>query len=107
MATTVTLTVEEEGVPVGRVTVELDCGYLHSLAVERHAQGRGVGTRLVAWAEQVLAAEGCTEVVLGVEEANSGARALYERLGYRPTDGTVTHDWRTCGMLVKRLPRRG
>jgi len=109
MATTVTLAVEEEGVPVGRVTVELDrypdAGYLRSLAVEPHAQGRGVGTRLIAWAEQVLAAEGCTRVILGVEDDNEQARALYERLGYRPADGTVTDDGRTCGMLVKHLSR--
>jgi ribosomal protein S18 acetylase RimI-like enzyme len=108
MGTTVTLAVEEEGVPVGQVTVELDryphAGYLRSLAVAPHAQGRGVGTRLIAWAEQVLAAEGCTQVMLGVEDANPQARALYERLGYHPTDATVSDGDRTCGMLVKHLP---
>ena len=40
--------------------------------------------------QQVLAAEGCTQVLLGVEDDNEQARALYERLGYRPVDGTVT-----------------
>lgn len=103
MATTVTLTIDEDGAPVGRITVEVERGYLRSLAVEPHAQGRGVGTRLVGWAESLLAAEGHSQAVLGVEDDNSRARALYERLGYRPSDGTVTEDGRTCGLLVKPL----
>lgn len=103
MATTVTLTVEEEGVPVGRVSVEVERCYLRSLAVEPRAQGRGLGTRLITWAERLLAAEGCDHVVLGVEDDNDRARVLYERLGYQPSDGTVTDDGRTCGLLVKPL----
>jgi GNAT superfamily N-acetyltransferase len=47
-------------------------------------QGRGLATGLIAHAARSLAAEGHREVQLVVTETNP-ARALYERLGFRPT----------------------
>lgn len=56
-----------------------------SLAVVPAVRGRGIGTRLVAAAEQRVRERGGSAAVLLVAESNDGARRLYERLGYRDT----------------------
>ena len=43
----------------------------------------GIGTRLIAEAETRITQRGLERAVIGVEDDNTRARALYERLGYR------------------------
>ena len=59
-------------------------GDLQTLCVLPGARGRGVGTALVGAAEAHLRAHGALDVTVTVATANTGARRLYERAGYRP-----------------------
>lgn len=54
------------------------------------AQGRGIGTRVM---RRVMADAGArgVPVRLRVGRMNRGARALYERLGFRVVEETETH----------------
>ena len=56
-------------------------GYIRSICVDAEARGRGVGSRLVEFAEQRIFRE-TPNVFLCVSSFNPRARALYERLGY-------------------------
>lgn len=65
------------------------------LQVRPEHRGRGVGTALIAAAEQRASERGHRCIAVGVADDNPEARALYERLGYRPT-GIVDvseYDW--------------
>ena len=56
-------------------------GYIQTVCVVNEARGRGVGTRLVEFAERRIFSE-TPNVFLCVSSFNPRARALYERLGY-------------------------
>lgn len=82
------------GLLVGQVFVQLfssdtcfadgcERGYLYSLRVRAEYQRRGIGTRLIEEAEARLRAKGFKTAVIAAGQDNPGARALYERLGYR------------------------
>lgn len=77
------------GFPVGQVWVnvaerrEKQVGTLWALRVHPDRQGRGIGTRLVNAAEDVLRRLGCAWAELDVEKDNDAAMRLYQRLGYR------------------------
>lgn len=85
------LTVGEEGRIAGFAIVGSQWGtaYLQRIAVEPSAMGNGFGTDLlraaVKWARSTTAGS----IVLNVRSANSGARSLYERGGFRPTGTTL------------------
>jgi ribosomal protein S18 acetylase RimI-like enzyme len=64
-------------------------GYVQSICLRPDRRGRGLGTALIAWAEQRIFRES-PNVFLCVSSFNSEARRLYERLGYE---------------VVGRLPR--
>jgi hypothetical protein len=51
-------------------------------ALESNTPGRGVGTLLMAYAEQEAVSLGATLIGLGVGSDNIQARRLYDRLGY-------------------------
>ncbi|MFF7776318.1 GNAT family N-acetyltransferase [Streptomyces tanashiensis] len=57
-------------------------GTLWQLAVHPALQSCGIGTFLVGAAEARIRDRGLRQAELAVEEDNSRARALYERLGY-------------------------
>jgi len=57
-------------------------GYIQTVLVAPDAQGKGIGTQLVEFAEDRIFRES-PNVFLCVSSFNSGARRLYERLGYR------------------------
>ena len=62
-------------------------GWLDHLYVLPNHQGAGLGTRLIAWAQETSP----TGIDLWVFQRNTGARALYERHGWRLvalTDGS-------------------
>jgi GNAT superfamily N-acetyltransferase len=59
-------------------------GHLGILAVAREAEGLGVGTALVAAAEEWTRSRGLGKLTLNVFDGNARARRLYERLGFLP-----------------------
>jgi ribosomal-protein-alanine N-acetyltransferase len=56
-------------------------GYIQSVGVHEGWRGRGLGTRLIAFAEERIFRES-PNVFVCVSDFNAAARALYERLGY-------------------------
>jgi ribosomal protein S18 acetylase RimI-like enzyme len=56
-------------------------GYVQTVCVAAEARGQGVGSALVAFAEERIFREHAN-VFLCVSSFNEGARRLYERLGY-------------------------
>ena len=56
-------------------------GYIQSIGVAPDARGRGVGSRIIAWAEERIFRES-PNVFMCVSSFNHGARRLYQRLGY-------------------------
>ncbi len=57
-------------------------GYIQTVLVAPNQQGKGIGSKLVAYAEDRIFSES-PNAFLCVSSFNSGARRLYERLGYR------------------------
>ncbi|MEV6236967.1 GNAT family N-acetyltransferase [Lentzea sp. NPDC051838] len=53
------------------------------LEIHSEHRRRGLGTRLIGAAEELLTARGYDEVALAVELTNRAAAKLYDRLGYR------------------------
>ena len=56
-------------------------GYIQTVAIDEKFRGRGVGTKLIAFAEQRIFAES-PNVFMCVSSFNHRAKALYLRLGY-------------------------
>ena len=55
--------------------------YVDWLAVSSSARGKGVGTKLLRWADQLALSRGCNVLTLGVMNGNPAVR-LYERHGF-------------------------
>jgi ribosomal protein S18 acetylase RimI-like enzyme len=115
-----------DGAVVGRVRLRWWSKYIEVLdalgefpeinALDAWPPGEGIGTQVIAVCERVAAERGDEQMGIGVEITNTGARRLYERLGYEPwgdvidewsevdADGNVTvmhHD--PCVYLVKNI----
>lgn len=76
----------EESDPVLRPYAELeDPGslYISGIAVKERQRGQGIGTALMAMAEERARSLGLPRLSLICFEANLGAMALYRRLGFR------------------------
>ncbi len=58
-------------------------GYLHSFRLRPAYRGAGLGSRMLAVAEQDLQQRGFRQATLTVARDNLDAQRLYERLGYR------------------------
>jgi ribosomal protein S18 acetylase RimI-like enzyme len=54
-----------------------------NLAVKKRYRGRGVGAHLLTYAEEQAQAAGLQKLALRVAIENQGARALYERFGFK------------------------
>ncbi|MFD7909371.1 GNAT family N-acetyltransferase [Streptomyces sp. NPDC059752] len=90
-------------------------GTLWQLAVHPALQSCGIGTFLIGAAELRIRNRGLLHAELGVEEDNTRARALYERLGHvargrRPgawteqaPDGSLRRHEAMCTVMRKRL----
>ena len=62
-----------------------DAVEVNHLHVRDSHRGQGIGTGLIGHAELLASSRGVAQMVLAVEDDNAAARALYLRLGYRPT----------------------
>jgi GNAT superfamily N-acetyltransferase len=60
-------------------------GELESLAVRESHRGQGIGSALLDAVDEVFAAQGINDVIVGALAGNEGALRLYERRGFRPT----------------------
>ena len=82
-------TVTAGGVPVGWVWAGLPApprpglGWLHNIEIDEAYRGRGHGRAAIAAVEAELARRGVRRMGLNVHGVNTGARRLYDRLGYR------------------------
>jgi GNAT superfamily N-acetyltransferase len=56
--------------------------YLHKLAMRPAFRGRGLGARIVEWAERRAAEAGRAYLRLDCKRSNGGIRSYYERLGF-------------------------
>ena len=91
------LVAEEDGEVAGFVTTstrrhfagDLDA-YVGELVVARRAEGRGVGRRLMAAAEEWARAQGLARISLDTGARNARARAFYAALGYEDEDVRLT-----------------
>jgi ribosomal protein S18 acetylase RimI-like enzyme len=75
----------EDGVVRGFIIINMRgafIGYIQTVCVDAGARGGGLGTRLVAFAEERIFRE-TPNVFLCVSSFNPRARTLYERLGYQ------------------------
>jgi GNAT superfamily N-acetyltransferase len=61
--------------------------YVRSMAVVPETQGRGVGRRLLAHVERYAGERGFLHLELSTTPFLASAIALYERAGFRPSDG--------------------
>lgn len=93
-----------------------DAVEINHVQVREESRGRGVGTALIAFAEELCADRDRLEVAVGVATDNDGAARLYERLGYLRTGvldvseydwvdgaGAVHHEVERDELLLKQL----
>src|SRR5688572_19504975 len=73
---------EVVGVAVLAIKVPLISGYIAGLAVKPSHRNRGIGTRLLKFAEQRIFRDS-PNVFICATSFNDGAQRLYARLGYR------------------------
>jgi ribosomal protein S18 acetylase RimI-like enzyme len=73
------------GVVGGFVRVDPSEVHLISMWVAPEARGRGVAKALIRALARWTLARGAARILLFVQEANTPARALYERIGFVPT----------------------
>ena len=74
---------------------------LTSLWVDPNARGQGVGDQLVKAVVEWAKAEGFSQVVLWVTEANSRAESLYRRNGFVRTGEVITEPLREFEMSIR------
>ena len=72
-------------------------------ALDAWPTGGGVGTRIIERCEEIAAERGDKMIGIGVLVTNTGARRLYERLGYEYW-GDVIDDGEPAVYLVKNIP---
>lgn len=78
-----------------------DAGYVHALAVRRRHAGRGLGGRLLAWAEEQVAGARREYLRLDCRVENDELRRYYERHGFEPR-GEVAVDEFTSALYERR-----
>ncbi|GIF21534.1 N-acetylglutamate synthase-like GNAT family acetyltransferase [Actinoplanes tereljensis] len=88
--------VEHDGRIAGMVQLAARDGYLEveTIAVADGMQGNGVGTRLLAYAEEKARELGLPEVRLYTNEAMTENLEYYPRRGFREIDRATHHGYR-------------
>jgi ribosomal protein S18 acetylase RimI-like enzyme len=71
-------------------------GYVYILSTSREMRSRGVGTRLLSFAERYRGSNGMSLIVA---DNNARAKSLYERCGYAEVArrSMVKEDWQSLG----------
>ena len=89
------LGVRADGSVIGTVMVGHDGhrGWVYYLAVAPSVRLQGLGTRLMAAAEEWLRASGAVKAQLMVRRTNRDVRRFYATLGYEPSDVEVLARW--------------
>ena len=64
--------------------------HIEGLAVSELARGRGVGTRLLSWVEELAKASKVERLTLQVIDINPRAKKLYQRIGFGVTGEKMT-----------------
>ena len=64
--------------------------YIDHLAVTKDARGKGVGTMLLKWAEEIAKERNCNLLTLGVVKGNP-AKRLYDRFGFEDVPNGSSH----------------
>lgn len=76
--------------------------YIDTVSVSPQFSGRGYGTELLQAAIEYAKSQGYPTVSLNVEESNTKARQLYERLGFKRKKDIVIHH-HSYAYMVKPL----
>ncbi|MDQ3929080.1 MAG: GNAT family N-acetyltransferase, partial [Chloroflexota bacterium] len=90
---------ERTGQDVGTSRARIDImggkpvGYIGTVGVLALYRRRGIAAALIAQTLQYLARQGMESAVLNVNDTNSPARRLYEKLGWRAVSRT-DHFWK-------------
>jgi ribosomal protein S18 acetylase RimI-like enzyme len=76
---------QAEGKVVGSIMAGYDGhrGWIYSLAVLPEYRRRGLGSRLMRYAEERLKLLGCPKINLQILEENKAVEAFYRKLGYQ------------------------
>jgi hypothetical protein len=93
---------EVDGEIIGTVLSGYDGhrGWLYSVAVSEKLRRQGIATKLIRYAEQALAAKGCTKINLQVRSTNALVAAFYRTLGYE-TEERISMGKRIANVTVK------
>lgn len=92
----------------GRDPDEPAAGHVYSLYVRPDTQGLGVGTRLLAAADERFRRDGVGEATLWVFAANAAALGFYSCLGWQPDGGErVEPQYGEPEMRLRRAVRDG
>lgn len=83
--------------------VVLEGSKVRAIYVDPGAQGAGVGTRLLAFAERELADAGIEQAELTCLELNGHARGFYDRRGWQTDGATHEGSWGPEVTYRKRL----
>lgn len=79
-------------------------GYIQTLAVHPDWRSRGIGTRIIAWAEARIFRQS-PNVFLCVSSFNLQAQKLYERLGYQRVGEFPDFVVKGCSEILMRKTR--
>ncbi len=79
-----------------------DSGYIHKFAVKRAYGGRGLGLRILQWAEQKTKREGKKYLRLDCLANNKVIRNYYERIGFQYVRDTTSPGWK-ASLYEKKL----
>ncbi|MEK4227944.1 GNAT family N-acetyltransferase [Solibacillus sp. FSL H8-0538] len=75
---------------VAAITIDVEAYddeyYIDTVCVTETARGLGIGTQLLAFAEETARAKGYKKLSLNVEPEKDKARRLYERIGFAVTE---------------------
>ncbi|HTW67032.1 MAG TPA: GNAT family N-acetyltransferase [Bryobacteraceae bacterium] len=77
--------------------VHAEVGHVTQVCIAPAARGAGIGYELIRRSLESLVRHGCKKVTLTVTAANTGAIALYERMGFRKTRNFAAYVWEGFG----------
>lgn len=96
--------IEENGETLGLISLEeeLEALLIYSIAIRPGAQGRGLGRRLIAWAEDRARARGKPVLRLYTNALMTENQAIYRHVGFITTERRVEGPY-TRVFMEKRL----